>query len=78
MLGVLGGKMFDLGEARTRVPVRMAKVFIERMKAEEAFMRMAVVVDIAVVGDGFVVLVGVDVGIGVMVVVRYFGFGKLI
>jgi hypothetical protein len=38
--------MFDLGEARTRVPVRMAKVFIERMKAEEAFMRMAVVVDI--------------------------------
>jgi hypothetical protein len=46
VLGVLGGKMFDLGEARTRVPVRMAKVFIERMKAEEAFMRMAVVVDI--------------------------------
>jgi hypothetical protein len=33
-------------------------VFIERMKAEEAFMRTAVVVDIAVVGDGFVVLVG--------------------
>jgi hypothetical protein len=68
--------MFDLGEARTRVPVRMAKVFIERMKAEESFMRMAVVVDIAVVGDGFVVLVGLMLELGVMVVVGYFRFGN--
>lgn len=40
----------------------MAKVFIERMKAEESFMRMAVVVVIVVVGDGLVVLAGLTLG----------------
>jgi hypothetical protein len=49
--GVLGGKMFDLGLARMRVPVRRARLFMERMKAEERRIRRVVV-------DIFSLLVG--------------------
>jgi hypothetical protein len=48
--GVLGMKVFDFGLARTRVPVRRAREFIERTKAEADFMRRAVVV-VDMVGD---------------------------
>jgi hypothetical protein len=44
--------VFDLGLARMRVPVRRAREFMERTKAEADLMRRAVVVDVVdMVGD---------------------------
>jgi hypothetical protein len=57
----LGGKMFDFGDARMRVPVRRAREFMERMKAEERRIRRAVVDMFLIVGrfgGGAVVLGG--------------------
>ena len=55
----MGMKVLDLGLARTRVPVRRAREFIRRTKAEDDFMRRVVVVDIflLLLGAGLVVVV---------------------
>ena len=58
----MGMKVLDLGLARTRVPVRRAREFIRRTKAEDDFMRRVVVVDIflLLLGAGLVVVVVVS------------------
>lgn len=62
--------MLDLGLARTRVPVRRAREFIRRTKAEDDFMRRVVVVDI------FLLLLGAGLVVVVVVVgVWLFDFG---
>ena len=52
----MGMKVLDLGLARTRVPVRRAREFMERTKVAESFIRRAVVVVVvdifAGIGDG--------------------------
>lgn len=69
---VLGMKVLDLGLARTRVPVRRAREFIRRTKAEDDFMRMAVVAAMVV---AMVVVVVAVIMVVVVVVVWLFDFG---